>query len=234
MSHDFSGARRSVEADTAQPMAWYNGFQVRLRDPIMTALKLLAAAVLATLLAVPPASAQTQRLRGTIESVDGGAMTAKARDGAPVTIKLADNATITAVYKASHADIKEGDYIGSGGMPQADGSQKALEVHIFAASMRGQGEGHRPWDGAPNSTMTNGAVGNIVSAVDGPTILVKYKDGEKKIVVGPDTPIVRYEAGTRADLKVGARFSIVAATKQPDGTFTAARINVGRDGGVPN
>jgi hypothetical protein len=100
--------------------------------------------------------------------------------------------------------------------------------------MRGQGEGHRAWDGAPNSTMTNGAVGNIVSSVDGPIVSVKYKDGEKKIIVGGDTPIVRYEVGSKDDLKAGAAFSVVAATKQVDGTFTAARINVGRDGGVPN
>jgi hypothetical protein len=180
------------------------------------------------------AEAQTQRLRGTIERVDGNTVFGKARDGTAVTLKLADNVTITAVYKATRADIKEGDYIGSGAIPQADGSQKALEVHIFAASMRGQGEGHRAWDGAPNSTMTNGAVGNIVSSVDGPVVLVKYKDGEKKIIVGPEIPIVRYEVGNKADLKAGAAFSVVAATKQGDGTFTAARINVGRDGGVPN
>jgi len=107
-------------------------------------------------------------------------------------------------------------------------------VHIFAVSMRGQGDGHRPWDGAPNSTMTNGAVGNIVTGVDGPILLVKYKDGEKKIIVGPTTPIVRYEVGSAADIKSGAAFSVVAATKQPDRTFTAPRINVGRDGGGPN
>jgi hypothetical protein len=195
--------------------------------------QILATALVAAL-AVSSAQAQTQRLRGTIERVDGNTIFAKARDGAPVTLTLADNATVTAVYKATRADIKEGDYIGSGAMPQADGSQKALEVHIFAASMRGQGEGHRPWDGAPNSTMTNGAVGNIVSSVDGPVILVKYKDGEKKIIVGGDTPIVRYEAGSKDDLKAGAAFSVVAAAKQADGTFTAGRINVGRDGGVPN
>ena len=179
------------------------------------------------------AQAQTQRLRGTIERVDGNTLFAKARDGAAITLKLADNATVVAVHKATLADIKEGDYIGSGAMPQADGSQKALEVHIFAASMRGQGEGHRAWDGAPNSTMTNGAVGNIVSSVDGPVVLVKYKDGEKKIIVGPETPIVRYEAGSKDDIKGGAAFSVIAAAKQPDGTFTAARINVGRDGGMP-
>jgi hypothetical protein len=195
--------------------------------------QVLATALVAAL-AVSSAQAQTQRLRGTIERVDGNTIFAKARDGAPVMLTLADNATITAVYKATRADIKEGDYIGSGAMPQADGSQKALEVHIFAASMRGQGDGHRPWNGAPNSTMTNGAVGNIVSSVDGPVILVKYKDGEKKIIVGGDTPIVRYEVGSKDDLKAGAAFSVVAASKQADGTFTAARINVGRDGGVPN
>src|SRR5947207_15006924 len=167
----------------------------------MTAMRILATAALVTVLAAAAAFAQPQRLRGTVERVEGGVLTAKARDGAPLIIKLADNAVIVAVYKASRADIKEGDYIGSGGMPQADGSQRALEVHIFAASMRGQGDGHRPWNGAPNATMTNGAVGNIVSGVDGPVVLVKYKDGETKIVVGPETPVVRYEAGSMDDLK---------------------------------
>jgi hypothetical protein len=200
----------------------------------MTALRILATAALVAVLAAPSAYAQTQRLRGEIQRIEGGLIFAKGRDGSAITLKLADNAPVTAVYKAGLADIKEGDYIGSGAAPQPDGSQKAIEVHIFAASMRGQGDGHRPWDGAPNSTMTNGAVGNIVTGVDGPSLLVKYKDGEKKIVVGPTTPIVRYEVGNAADIKVGAAFSVVAATKQPDGTFTAGRINVGRDGGVPN
>jgi hypothetical protein len=202
----------------------------------MRTLRILGAAAFVAAFAVSSVSAQaqTQRLRGTIERVDGNTLFAKARDGAPITLKLADNATVTAVYKATRADIKEGDYIGSGAMPQADGSQKALEVHIFAASMRGQGDGHRVWDGAPNSTMTNGAVGNIVSGVDGPVVLVKYKDGEKKIIVGPETPIVRYEVGSKDDIKAGVAFAVVAATRQADGTFTAARINVGRDGGMPN
>jgi hypothetical protein len=200
----------------------------------MTALRILATAALITVLATPSAYAQTQRLRGEIQRIEGNLIFAKGRDGGAITLKLADNAPVTAVYKASLADIKEGDYIGSGAAPQPDGSQKAIEVHIFAASMRGQGDGHRPWDGAPNSTMTNGAVGNIVTGVDGPILLVKYKDGEKKIIVGPNTPIVRYEVGNKGDIKVGTAFSVVAATKQPDGTFTAPRINVGRDGGVPN
>jgi hypothetical protein len=196
----------------------------------------LAGAALLGALAASSAWAQqgqSMRVRGTIEKVDGKTLLVKARDGAVLTLALADNAQVVGVVKASLADIKEGAFIGSGAMPQADGSQKALEVHIFAESQRGTGEGHRPWDGAPSSTMTNGTVGATVTGVDGPTITVKYKDGEKKIVVPPGVPIVRYEIGSLSELKPGASITVVSATKQPDGTFSAARVNVGRDGVVP-
>jgi len=193
----------------------------------------LAGVALVAALTVSSAFAQTMRLRGTIEKVDGNTLRIKTRDGAEATLTLSNNAVIVGVVKASLADIKEGSYIGSGAMPQADGSQKALEVHIFAETQRGTGEGHRPWDGAPNSTMTNGTVGTTVTSVDGPAITVKYKDGEKKIMVGPGVPIVRYEIGGPGDLKPGASFSVIAATKKAEGTFEAARINVGRDGLVP-
>jgi hypothetical protein len=193
----------------------------------------IASAALVAALAISPAVAQTQRLRGTIEKVDGRTLALKGRDGAALTLTLTNNATIVGVVKASLAEIKEGSFIGSGAMPQADGTQKALEVHIFAESQRGTGEGHRPWDGAPNSTMTNGTVGSAVTKVEGGVITVRYKDGEKKIVVPPDVPVVRYEIGSPGDLKPGAAFSVIAATKKPDGTFEAARINVGRDGVVP-
>jgi hypothetical protein len=193
----------------------------------------IAGAALAAALAISPALAQTQRLRGTIEKVDGNTLSVKTRDGAAATLTLPGNATIVGVVKASLAEIKEGSFIGSGAMPQPDGSQKALEVHIFAETQRGTGEGHRPWDGAPNSTMTNGTVGATVTGVDGGTITVKYKEGEKQIVVPPGVRIVRYEIGNAADLKPGASFSVIAATKKPAGTFEAARINVGRDGLVP-
>jgi hypothetical protein len=200
----------------------------------MKTVRILTVAAFATAIAVTTASAQTQRLRGTIEKVDGNTLLIKSPDGAPLTLTLADNAVVVGVVKATVADIKEGSYIGSGAMPQPDGSQKALEVHIFAESQRGTGDGHRPWDGAPNSTMTNGAVGQAVSSVDGPVVTVKYKDGEKKIIVGPNVPIVRYEIGERSELKAGAAIGVAAATKKPDGTFGAARINVGRGGVVPN
>jgi hypothetical protein len=201
----------------------------------MTKRALAGAALLGALAASSAWAQQGQsvRLRGTIEKVDGKTLLVKARDGAVLTLALADNAQVVGVAKASLGDIKEGAFIGSGAMPQVDGSQKALEVHIFAESQRGTGEGHRPWDGAPNSTMTNGTVGATVTGVDGPTITVKYKDGEKKIVVPPGVPIVRYEIGSLSELKPGASITVVSATKQPDGTFSAARVNVGRDGVVP-
>jgi len=178
--------------------------------------------------------AQTMRVQGTIAKVDGDVLTLKTSDGAEQKLTLTGNATIVAVVKASMAEVKEGVFLGSAAMPQPDGSQKALEVHIFPEQMRGTGEGHRPYAPVPNSTMTNGtASGATVVSTDGSTMLVKYKDGEKKIVVPPDVPIVRYEIGSKADLKPGAAFRVLAATKKPDGTLEAARINVGRDGTVP-
>src|SRR6516165_11784287 len=136
---------------------------------------------------------QTVRLRGVIEKVGGKTVMAKSDKGEQLKLNLADKILVVEVVKASIADIKLGSFIGSGAMPQADGSQKAIEVHIFPESMRGTGEGFRPWDGAPDSTMTNGTVGTSVIGVDGSVIIVKYKDGEKKIIVTPNVPIVRYE-----------------------------------------
>jgi hypothetical protein len=208
----------------------------------MNTMRILSAAAFATVITVTSVSAQqpqTQRVRGVIEKVDGNTLLIKApTGGAPVTLTLTANALVVGVVKATVADIKEGSYIGSGALPQPDGTQKAVEVHIFAESQRGTGDGHRGnWDGSPYGagigTMTNGAVGQAVTSVDGPVVTVKYKDGEKKVIVGPNVPIVRYEVGDRSELKPGAAVSIVAATKKPDGTFEAARINVGRNGVVP-
>ncbi|HVY57349.1 MAG TPA: hypothetical protein VHA77_05815 [Xanthobacteraceae bacterium] len=193
------------------------------------------AASLSALCVVSVASAQqgqTARLRGTIEKLDGNVLTIKSRDGAEQRVVLAKDAQVVGVAKASLSDVKEGSYVGSAAMPQADGTQKALEVHIFAPSQRGTGEGHRPFT-IPNSTMTNGTVGQTVTGVDGQTLTVKYSGGEKKIVVPPGTPIVQYQVGDRSELKPGASVSIANAVKKPDGSFEAARVNVGRDGVVP-
>jgi hypothetical protein len=139
---------------------------------------------LAAMLAAPLAWAQESapvRVRGTIERVDGAIYVVKARDGAELKVTLADNSQIAGVVKASLSDIKQGSFVGVTAMPQHDGSLSAAEVHIFPESMRGTGEGHYPWDLQPQSTMTNANVEQISSAVDGQTLTLKYKDGEKKI-----------------------------------------------------
>lgn len=181
-------------------------------------------------LAAPPAAAQDPpvRVRGTIERVEGNLYVVKAKGGGEFKIKLADNATVVALAKASLGDIKQGSYVGVAGMPQADGSQRALEVHIFPEAMRGTGDGHRGWDLQPSSTMTNGSVEQTAASSDGQVLTLKYKDGEKKIVVPADIPIVVYVPGEKSELKPGASIFISAATKQPDGTLQAPRVNVGR------
>src|SRR5258706_6145783 len=186
----------------------------------------LAGAIVAA--ACAAATAQTLRVRGTIAKADGNVLTLKSTDGAELKLALTENAMIVAVVKASMADINEGTFLGSAAMPQPDGSQKALEVHIFPEQMRGTGEGHRPYAPVPSSTMTNGSTsGALVSGVDGSTMLVKYKDGEKKIVVPPNVPIVRYEIGGKGDLKAGVALHRLAPTKKPDRRPGGNRIHGG-------
>ena len=184
------------------------------------------------LLSAPTASVLAQeapvRVRGTIDRVEGDTYIVKARGGAELKVTLAEKAMVVALIKASLADIKQGSYVGVSGMPQPDGSQKALEVHIFPEAMRGTGEGHRPWDLQPSSTMTNGAVEQTSASADGQVLMLKYKDGEKKIVVSSDTPIVVYVPGEKSELKPGASIFTAAAVKQPDGSLQAPRVNVGR------
>ena len=184
------------------------------------------------LLSAPTAPALAQdapvRVRGTIDRVEGDTYIVKARGGAELKVTLAEKAMVVALIKASLADIKQGSYVGVSGMPQADGSQKALEVHIFPEAMRGIGDGHRGWDLQPTSTMTNGNVEQTAASSDGQVLMLKYKDGEKKIVVSSDTPIVVYVPGERSELKPGASIFIAAAVKQPDGSLQAPRVNVGR------
>jgi hypothetical protein len=208
------------------------------KTPLAIALlgAVVASAALTAALAQQPAPQRqpaTTRLRGVIEKVDGRSVLAKSAKGEELKLNLADKVLVAAVVKASMADIKPGLFIGSGAMPQPDGSQKAIEVHIFAESMRGTGEGHRPWDGAPNSTMTNGTVGVTVAGVDGPVVTIQYKDGEKKIIIGPNVPIVRYEIADTGAITPGAPFTAVATDKEADGSFDVSRINVGRDGASP-
>ena len=189
--------------------------------------------LIGALLAALPAYAQqpqTTRLRGVIEKADGGTLTVKSEAG-ELKIAVADNAQVYGVTKATLADVKPNSFIGVGAMPQADGSQKAIQVMIFAETQRGLGEGHRPWD-RPGSTMTNGTVDTTVKDVEGQVLTVKYKDGEKKIIITPESVIRAYVVGDKSELKPGAAIATFAV-KKPDGSFETTRINVGRDGVVP-
>jgi hypothetical protein len=175
----------------------------------------------------------TVRIRGTIEAVDGPLLTVKSREGTDMKVRMTDNVAVFGVAKTELSEIKEGSYIGVTAMPEPDGTQKAVAVQIFPETQRGAAEGFRPWDQRPGSTMTNATVAETVAGTDGQHILVKYKDGEKKVVVPPGTPIVTFLAGDTSELKPGARIIIFSAARKEDGTLEAARVNVGRDGITP-
>jgi hypothetical protein len=177
--------------------------------------------------------APTVRIRGTIEAVDGPVLSIKSRDGSDLKVRVTDNVAVFGVAKTELSDIKEGSYIGVTAMPEPDGTQKAIAVHIFPENQRGAAEGFRPWDLRANSTMTNATVAETVKGTDGQNILVKYKDGEKKVLVPPNTPIVTFVAGDKSELKPGAKIIIFGAAKKEDGTMEANRVNVGRDGITP-
>jgi hypothetical protein len=181
-----------------------------------------------------PASAQdTVRVRGTVERVEGPVFVVKTREGSEVKLTVTDNPLFVAIVPGKMSDIKPGMFVGSAGMMQEDGTQKAIEVHIFPEAMRGTGEGHYDWDLLPKSKMTNGNVEHAVTGVDGPVLSVKYKDGEKKLVVTPQTVVVTYEMGKREEIQPGTRIFVSAAKKQADGTLQTPRITYGRNGEGP-
>jgi hypothetical protein len=184
-------------------------------------------------IALPASAQETVRIRGTIERVEGPVYVVKNRDGAEVKLTVTDNPLFVAISPSTMADIKPGMFVGSAGMMQPDGTQKAIEVHIFPESMRGTGEGHYDWDLKPQSKMTNGNVEQTVAGVDGPVLSVKYKDGEKKLLVTPETVVVTYVMGNKDELKPGTKVFVAAAKKQPDGTLQTPRITYGRNGAGP-
>ena len=172
------------------------------------------------------------RVVGTVQGVDGAILVVKTEKG-DVKVSFTDKAVIFAIEKVSLNDIKKGDFVGVGAMPQADGSQRAVQINIFAESQRGLGEGHRPWSRNPKGTMTNATVDTTVDCVDGQVLMVKYKDGEKKIIVPADALVIRYVPTDSGELKLGAQIAISGATPKQDGTFDTSRLNVGRGGYAP-
>jgi hypothetical protein len=175
----------------------------------------------------------TVRIAGTVESFDGHVLAIKSAKLGEVKVDLPSDLVVFAVSKGTLADVKSGAYIGVGAMPQADGSQRAIQLTVFAESLRGISEGFRPWSVRPNSTMTNGAVEQTVESVEGRVLMVKYKGGEQKIVVPADAVIQTYTVGDKSELKPGAHIAITRALKKPDGALEANRVNVGRGEVVP-
>jgi hypothetical protein len=171
------------------------------------------------------------RVRGTIDSVDGKVLHITGRAGEKVNVTLGADAKVAEVSKIDISAIKPNSYIGTAAAPLPNGDLKALEVHVFPESMRGTGDGHRPFDLGPNSTMTNGTVGSVVGTKDR-TLTVSYNGGEKKVEVPADVPIVTFEPGTLDELKAGAKV-IIFATKATDGSLTSDRVSVGKDGLTP-
>jgi hypothetical protein len=192
--------------------------------------RMLCVAGMAVMLASSAAWAQQPgRIRGQIEKTDGTMLLVKLRDGGTLNVKIADATRVSALVKASLTDIKTDSYIGIAGMPQPDGSIKAFSVHIFLPAQRGVvPDRHGPWDAKPGSTMTNAYVASMVTAKDGGTLTVKYKDGEKKIVVTPETAIAAAAPGDKSELKSGTQIIIFGWEKQPDGSVLAKSLYVGR------
>jgi len=191
-------------------------------------------AVTAATMAAPPVRAQEiRRVRGTVEKVEGTTLHVKTRDGEDLVIALAERPVFTAIVPASLSDLKPGTYVGSAALPGPDGTLQAIEVHIFPEAMRGAGEGHRSWDGADRATMTNANVETAVAGVDGRVLTLKYKDGEKKLLVTPQTAIVAFAPGDRAEVGPGTSIFAIATQQQGGGALQASRISYGRDGLTP-
>jgi hypothetical protein len=196
-------------------------------------IRTIAAFLIAVVTTVAFAQAPTPvRIRGTVEKLDGNVLTVKARDGQSMSVKMADTFTVMGIQKANVAEIATGKFIGATTVGERDGALVALEVHIFPESMRGTGEGHYPWDLQPNSMMTNANIANVVSVASDRVMTVQYKGGEKKILVTDSTVVVSYAPSDKSELKPGAPVFLVSQ-KQPDGSLTAARVNVGLNGLVP-
>jgi hypothetical protein len=195
----------------------------------LVAVAMVAASTLYAIAQQPPTPS---RVRGTIEGVEGDVLSVKSRGGEDVKLHMTGDMRVVGITRISLSDIKVGSFIGTTTVPGPDGSQNAVEVHVFPEDMRGTGEGSRPYDLRPNSTMTNATVDQSVVGNDGHTLLIKYKDGEKKVLVSAETPVVTYVPADKSDLKAGAKV-IAFMKKLPDGSFETNRVSVGRDGLTP-
>src|SRR5438034_5327078 len=202
------------------------------RSTLIRPLVAVAMVAASTLYAIAQQPPTPSRIRGTIEGVEGDVLSVKSRSGEDVKLHMTGDMQVVGITRISLSDIKVGSFIGTTTVPGPDGGNNAIEVHAFPENMRGTGEGSRPFDLRPNSTMTNATVDQSVVGNDGHTLLIKYKDGEKKVLVSPETPVVTYVPAEKSELKPGAKV-IAFMKKLPDGSFETNRVSVGRDGLTP-
>jgi hypothetical protein len=206
----------------------------KLHSVIAVAVCLLTPTVVLPLV-LGPGSAWAEgtpvRVRGTVVSLDGSTLVVHTKDGKHVTVSLKDKCAALAVVKSSMDEIKEGTFIGTATEPQPDGSLRAAEVVIFPETLRGFAEGHYPWDLGPKSMMTNATIAQKVQKVDGETVDVTYKGGEKKITIPSNIPIVGLVPSEHSDIEPGAHV-FVPTEKQADGTLLAGAVLFGK-GVVP-
>jgi hypothetical protein len=202
------------------------------RSTLTRPLAILVMVVASSLYAIAQQPPAPSRVRGTIEAIDGQVLTLRSRAGEEVKLRMSEDIRVVGIEKIALSDIKVGSFIGTTTVPGPDGAANAIEVHVFPEDMRGTGEGSRPFDLRPNSTMTNATVAETVVGNEGHMLTVKYKDGEKKVTVTPDTPVVTYVPAGKSDLKAGAKV-IAAMKKLADGSFETNRVSVGRDGLTP-
>ena len=221
-----SGVNGYVSAATGDPSMPVHRFQ------FVRPLVAVAMVTGSTLYAIAQQPPTPTRVRGTIEAVDGNVLAVKSRGGEDVKLNMTGDVNVIGITKIALSDIKVGSFIGTTTVPGPDGSQNAVEVHVFPENMRGTGEGSRPYDLRPNSTMTNATVADAVVGNDGHTLTIKYRGGEKKVVVSPETPVVTYVPADKSDLKPGAKV-IAFMKKLPDGSLETSRVSVGRDGLTP-
>ena len=191
---------------------------------------LVLGAALALVVTIAATAQQPGRIRGQIEKADGAMLALKTRDGAMLSVKVADDARVSALVKASLADLKDDTFIGIAGVPRPDGSIEAYSIHIFLPAQRGVvADRHGPWDGRPNSTMTNAYIqGAVAGGSESQTLKVKYKEGEKTVIVTPQTSIAAAAPGSKDELKAGAQIIIFGSEKQADGSVLAKTMYVGR------
>jgi hypothetical protein len=169
------------------------------------------------------------RVRGTIAELKGDVLMVKSRDGRDIQLNLAPDTQVVTTKATTLAEFKPGSYVGVTSVKGPDGRLVARRVHALGPQVP---SGHTAWDSIPDSLMTNANVTGTAQVSGGSELTLKYKDGEQKILVTPQTEYFTFVPGSRADLKPGETI-FSGARVGADGKFTTQRVAVSKDGVKP-